>query len=180
MPKKEPTPSLRPTAPGSIAIAGLLSLSVSYVAVSRWYGQLPRLEWFNAAAIVVIAILLGFLAWRTHRQIHPPAPKAEEGTPAWKAERPTEPVNPLLTARVAVLGKASVFGGAILMGLYGALSLYLWLQSSRPTPAIRHDTPNAVAGFIASALLLAAALWLEYSCRVPPEDDEDGGTPASG
>ena len=35
------------------------------------------------------------------------------------------------------------------------------------------DLPVAVAGLVAAAALTLAALWLERSCRVPPQRDED-------
>jgi hypothetical protein len=34
------------------------------------------------------------------------------------------------------------------------------------------DIPPTVGGLIASALFIAAALWLERACRVPEHDDE--------
>lgn len=42
------------------------------------------------------------------------------------------------------------------------------------TNAAMNDRPAALGGLIAALALVAAALWLERSCRVPEqEDDED-------
>jgi hypothetical protein len=41
------------------------------------------------------------------------------------------------------------------------------------------DTVTAVIGIVCSLALVAAALWLESVCRVPPDEDQpSGGVPA--
>jgi hypothetical protein len=42
----------------------------------------------------------------------------------------------------------------------------------------RHDAINAAATVVAAAILVAAALYLEYCCRAPRDRDDDGdGSP---
>jgi hypothetical protein len=41
--------------------------------------------------------------------------------------------------------------------------------------AAGNDAVTAVLGVVVSAALIAAALWLESVCRVPPDDEGEGG-----
>ena len=51
-------------------------------------------------------------------------------------------------------------------------------QIGHPAPAVRRlqaagsDTVTASVGIVSAAALVAAALWLESVCRVPPEDTD--------
>jgi len=45
----------------------------------------------------------------------------------------------------------------------------------RRLEAASSDTFTAVLGVVSSAALVAAALWLESVCKVPPDDEGDGG-----
>jgi hypothetical protein len=44
--------------------------------------------------------------------------------------------------------------------------------------AARGDTVAAILGVVCAAALVAAALWLESVCRVPPSGDDDPVTGA--
>ena len=78
----------------------------------------------------------------------------------------------MVVARFVVLAKASALAGAIFAGFCGGLLGWLLLE---PTRAAARDAPAATAGFVASLALTAAALWLERSCRVPENPDQDRG-----
>ena len=83
----------------------------------------------------------------------------------------------LIVAGTAVA--AAVVVGAGFIGVYGALSLWLWIAADRLTAA-GEDLPAALLGLGSSAALLVAALWLEYSCRIPPSgEDTDEDPPAN-
>lgn len=83
----------------------------------------------------------------------------------------TTPVQPLLAARIAALAKASAVAAAIGIGAYGGLLAYVGPQRDKPLPG--SDSVVAAIGLAASALLLAGALLLEHTCRLPEEPDED-------
>nr|MBA3488295.1 DUF3180 domain-containing protein [Longispora sp. (in: high G+C Gram-positive bacteria)] len=89
-----------------------------------------------------------------------------------------EPLDPLVVARYVVLAKASSLVGAIFTGVYTALALWLWVAAERLIAA-RGDLPGSLLGLAASVALLAASVWLEYSCRIPPSEDDrdDEGLP---
>ncbi|WP_051462803.1 DUF3180 domain-containing protein [Haloglycomyces albus] len=164
MTDQEPTPSLKPTTAGSIAVAALLGLSIAYVVASWWYQNLPTLEWYNAVALLVLALILAYLAWRTRKQLRTPTSEYEG-----------EPFHALQMARLAVLGKACTVAGSFVAGAYAGFSLWLLLPVSQETAGTQHDTPNAIGGLGASIVLVAAAIWLERSCRIPPEDTNPEG-----
>ena len=107
--------------------------------------------------LAALAVLEGYAAVNTRARIE---------------RRPgREPVNPLLVARFVVLAKASALAGAIFAGFYAGLTGWLFVES---TEAAVNDRNVAVGGLLAALALVAAALWLERSCRVPEqEDDED-------
>ena len=66
-----------------------------------------------------------------------------------------------------MLAKASALAGALFGGLY--LGMSAWLLAQRGVLAkVSDNLPQAVAGRRRIDRLLAAALWLERACRVPP------------
>jgi hypothetical protein len=51
------------------------------------------------------------------------------------------------------------------------MTVWLLIERQRLTHAAA-DLPAAIGGLVASAALVAAALWLERACRVPEQPDE--------
>ena len=83
------------------------------------------------------------------------------------------PVEPMLVARLAVLAQASAYVGAVFAGRLGRGAAARRPRRSagcRPPGATR---VTAVIGVVCSAALVAAALWLESVCRVPPDEEHD-------
>jgi hypothetical protein len=151
-----------PTRPGNLALWALLAGVAGWVLASRFYGDLPRLPWLPALTVAVLAVVEAVTARVTRARID---------------RRPgTEPVEPLVVARLAALAKASSLTGALLAGGYGGLLIWVFRQRDR-LAAASGDVPTAAACVLACGLLVAAALWLENACRVPdrPDDDTDPG-----
>jgi hypothetical protein len=152
-----PAPSIGPTRPVTLLIAFVVAGIAAYVLVSRFYGDIsvPLLPVFMFA---VLALIEGVLARATKARIE---------------RRPgTVPMPPLAAARMIVLAKASSLAGALFSGLYAGALVYV-LSVSDQLRAAAAEVPIAAGGTITAALLLAAALWLERSCRIPPSDDDD-------
>lgn len=134
-------------------LIGVAALSWGVLRVAETRGtSLPPLAWTAPAgvALLAVAVLVTALALRSRL-------------------RGDRPPNPLGTARMAVLGKASAHVGAILGGLYaGYLVLLL------PGLDIDGRRDRAVlcgVALVAAALLTAAGLLLERTCRVRGGDD---------
>lgn len=158
----EPQPSMRPTSPATLVVAALAAAALAWLGISRFYGDIPKLPWLPALTLAALAVGEGVAAHSTKARI--------ERQPG------REPVDPLLVARLVVLAKASSLAGALFGGVYAGLSGWLLIERQRLSHAAE-DLPAALAGLLASALLVAAALWLERSCRIPAEPDESDKTP---
>ncbi|WP_431933409.1 DUF3180 domain-containing protein [Micromonospora sp. RP3T] len=147
-----------PTRASTLVVAGLAAAAVAWLLISGFYYDFaPDLPWLPVITLAGLAVLEGYAAANTRARVE---------------RRPgREPVNPLLVARFVVLAKASALAGAIFAGFYAGLVGWLFVER---TNAAVGDRPAAVAGLVAALALVAAALWLERSCRVPEqEDDED-------
>ena len=153
-----PDPSMRPTSLSVLVVAGLAAAAVGWLLLSAFYAQMPRLPWLPIIVLGTLAIIEAILAQNTAARI-----QRKPGAPR---------VDTLAVARYAVLAKASSLAGALFAGFSAGLLAWLALE---PTRAARDDVPAAVAGVVAALTLVAAALWLERSCRVPeqPDDEEE-------
>jgi hypothetical protein len=136
-------------------LVGTAALSWGALRVAESLGAaLPQLAWTAPTflAVLAAAVLVVALALRSRLG----------------GDRPP---NPLGTARMAVLGKASAHVGPIVGGLYAGYLLVL-------LPAVdvesRRDRALLCAAAILAAVLLAAAgLFLERTCRIRGGDDSD-------
>ena len=148
-----------PTRPGSLALVALVACVAAWALANRFYGDLPTFTWFPALTLALLAIFEVIVARSTKARI-----EHHEGA---------APVEPLAVARFAALAKASSLGGALFVGAYAGLLLYL-ISERDHLAAASDDLPEAAGGVVAAVLLVAAALWLERCCRVPerPEDEE--------
>ncbi|WP_435818214.1 DUF3180 domain-containing protein [Micromonospora matsumotoense] len=145
-----------PTRFSTLVVAVLAAAALAWLLISSfYYSGMPRLPWLPVVTLGGLAVLEAYAAVNTRGRI--------ERKPG------REPVNPLLVARFVVLAKASALAGAIFLGCYAGLTGWLFVE---PTNAAIQDRPAAGAGTLASLALVAAALWLERSCRVPESDDD--------
>ncbi|WP_372444032.1 DUF3180 domain-containing protein [Micromonospora antibiotica] len=145
-----------PTRFSTLVVAALAAAALAWLLISSfYYSGIPRLPWLPVVTLAALAVLEAYAAVNTRGRI--------ERKPG------REPVNPLLVARFVVLAKASALAGAIFLGFYVGLTGWLFVE---PTNAAIEDRPAAGAGALASLALVAAALWLERSCRVPESDDD--------
>lgn len=143
---------MRPTRGWLLALLALGTLAVGYLIVQQAYGDLPPLPRYAPTSLLLLALaeVITASAVRAHLS-------GRSTTRNWTA---------LTVARAAVLAKASSVGGALAAGSYGALAVYTvgrWGQLD----AARTDAVTSGLGVIAAMALIAAALWLEWSCRLP-------------
>jgi len=92
--------------------------------------------------------------------------------------RGLKPAAPLFVSRMVALAKASSLAAAIIAGLAAGFDIYLSGTLNASVP--RQDALTAVVTFAAAILLMCAALFLEYCCRVPEgpdRDQRDGSAP---
>jgi hypothetical protein len=153
-------------------LAGGLAVA-TWVLVRAWYGQLPPLDWWLPAPLAVLALAeaLGARTLKARLTALRMARSSPTRAPAAASTaRPVRPVEPMLVARLAVLAQASAYVGAVFAGVWAGVLAHVG-------PAVGHlqaaggDTVAALIGIVSSAALVAAALWLESVCRVPPEEN---------
>jgi len=146
----------------STRITTLLALLVGVAAVS-WGAlriaetravSLPALTWTAPAGVALLAVVVTVSAVALRRRL-----------------RGDRPPNPLGTARMAVLGKASAHVGPIVGGLYAG---YLVLLLPALEVESRRDRAVLCAvALLAAVLLTAAGLFLERTCRVRGSGGQD-------
>jgi len=86
-------------------------------------------------------------------------------------------LHPLAVARSVMIAKASAWVGALVLGWWIAVLIYLLPRRSTLRVAGEDTLGAAVAGASALALVVAA-LWLQHCCKSPeePPDNADGAT----
>lgn len=153
-----PQPRVRPTSVPTLVVTALLAGVAGWLLFARFYGSLPPLPLLPAITLAVLAVVEGIAALSTGRRIaHKPG---------------TEPVNALTVARYVLIAKASSAAGALFAGLYGGGLLWV-VQNRGQLASAAADVLPAASGAVASLALAAAALWLEHSCRIPPDPDDE-------
>jgi hypothetical protein len=152
-------------------LAGGLAVA-AWVLVRTFYGDLPPLGWWLAVPLGVLAVgeALGARSLRARLAAERDARRSPQ-RPA--TTRPVRPVEPMAVARSAVLAQASAYVGAAFAGVWAGALVHVAFQLGRLQSA-SGDTVAAVLGVVCAGGLVAAALWLESVCRVPPTDGADG------
>ncbi|MFW0787529.1 DUF3180 domain-containing protein [Gordonia sp. CPCC 206044] len=165
-PYKEDEPGLGPTRLRDLVVTAIVVGVVAWILVRYNYGSLPPLPLLSGLVLYVLAALEVIIAFVVRARV------ADR-----QVGRARGQLHPLTAARVLALAKASAILGAIAVGVWAGLLIYLWTQHD--LAAADHDRPGAIIGLVGGVLLVAAAVWLEYCCRAPddPTDDRVGRRP---
>jgi hypothetical protein len=163
-----------------VVLAGGLAVA-SWLVVRAGYGALPPLRWWLALPLGVLALAEAMAARTLRARLAAERlarrPGDRQPTARERAAGPVRPVERLLVARLVVLARASAYVGAVFAGAWAGVLLHVVPLLGR-LAAASGDTVAAVLGLLCSAGLVAAALWLESVCRVPPtEGAGPGGGP---
>jgi hypothetical protein len=158
---------MRPTRPSVLVALALLIGLVAWLTVSRSYNSLPALPIFGPLTLVILAIAEATFGVSVRRRLRSPT------TPVRRR------LEPIFVARLAVLAKASSHAAALVSGLYGGFLVYTLMHLGKPE--INTDARTSGISLGAALALVVAALFLEYSCRVPrgPHDPEQPRVPPS-
>jgi hypothetical protein len=150
---------VRLTRPGTLALIFGGCALLAWLAVRATFENLPLLPITAIPALSALAIAEAVMARNVRGRL--------------TGARPGKPVAPIAVARLVALAKASSVGAAALGGLAAGYLAYVLELLDKPIPA--RDARVAGATLAAAIALLAAATYLERSCRDPnPPDDEDG------
>ena len=148
---------MKPTRPRTLALIVVVVAAVSWAVLTAIYNSLPPLTWTGVPALLIAA---GVEAWA-----------GRDLRNRIQGSRGARPAPPLFVARIVALAKASSQVAALLTGVCAGFMIYLSGMATAPTP--RADLVDASLSGAASLVLMAAALFLEYCCRVPGHPDDD-------
>ncbi|MFI5607068.1 DUF3180 domain-containing protein [Amycolatopsis sp. NPDC051903] len=141
------------TRPRDLVVAAVLGLVLGYALFQFAYGDLPRLPTLAGITFALLAVVEAIMGYTIRSRI--------------KAGRVTASIG---IARSVALAKASSLAGAFMAGGWLAAFAYVFPRRDELVATIS-DTRAAVVGAVCSALLVAAALWLEHCCRTPHDDE---------
>ncbi|MDO4911764.1 MAG: DUF3180 domain-containing protein [Corynebacterium sp.] len=138
-------------------VTSLYILFIAGVLTYRFYGSLASLTFAPAIIswlLVVLCVVMGIIIRNRIKDN--------------KVGMDRSQFNPIYGAFWYALSSACIWGGAILGGLYAGLCTYI-VPHLGTLVAAQDDAPAAIATAIGGYALLAAALFLERCCQVPPQ-----------
>ncbi|HLK02575.1 MAG TPA: DUF3180 domain-containing protein [Streptosporangiaceae bacterium] len=142
---------MKPTRLSTLGIIALVCLVVTWLTLRGLYASLPPLPWTGVPGLLAVAAIEAGAGRDLRRRI---------------ARKPgTKPPQPLFVSRMVALARASSVAAAIVFGICIGFVGYLGGMLNAANP--RHDTISAASTAASALALAAAALYLEYSCRVP-------------
>jgi hypothetical protein len=152
---------MKPTRARTLLAAAAACALLAWLLLRAAYSSLPPLPWTGVPALGVLAVAETWCGRSVRTRL--------------RARAGRNSIPPIAVARMAALAKASSLAAAIVGGL--AAGFLIYAAGSLDKSAYRSDAYVAGGTLAAAAALVAAALYLEFGCRVPP-DDEAGPPPA--
>jgi hypothetical protein len=164
---------LKPVRRRDLVVLGAGLAVATWLLVRAFYQQMPPLDWWLPTPLLVLAVVeaVGARILRARLAELREARAARPRTDARPPTRLVRPVEPLVVARLAVLAQASAYVGSVFAGIWIGVLLHVGPAVHR-LQAAGSDTVTAALGVVGSVGLVAAGLWLESVCRVPPEDHD--------
>lgn len=157
---------MTPTRLRWLATLGVVCAVAMWLLLRHFYVTLPPLPWTPVPTL----LLLGLVEAWAGRGLR--ARLAGERRPAQNADSRAaraRPLTPIAIARTAALAKASAQAAAVIAGLAAGFLLYLAGSLGKSIP--RGDAFASLGTFVGALALVAGALYLERSCRVPQRPD---------
>lgn len=155
-----------PTRKRDLTAATVLAAVVGYLFVVLMYRYFPPIDMWTGLSLLAVAIVEAGWAFYVRAKIN----DGEIGdVRGW--------LHPLAVARSVVIAKASAWVGAVVLGWWVAVLIYLLPRRSTVRVA-GEDTAGAAVAAASALALVVAALWLQHCCKSPPEppDNADGAT----
>jgi Protein of unknown function (DUF3180) len=153
-----------PTRKRDLTAATVIAAVASYLLVVLLYRWFPPITLWTGVSLLAVAIAEAGWAFYVRAKIN----EGEIGDgPGW--------LHPLAVARSVLIAKASAWVGALVLGWWLGVLVYLVPRRSTLKVAGEDTAGAAVAAACALALVLAA-VWLQHCCKSPqePPDNADG------
>jgi len=142
----------------AVVVAGVLG----YLLVLLLYRWFPPITVWTGLSLGAFAVAEAL--WARYVRVKINDGEIGDG-PGW--------LHPLAVARSVVIAKASAWVGALVLGWWVAVLVYLLPRRSWMRAAAEDTTGAAVAAASALALVVAA-LWLQHCCKSPQDPTEHG------
>lgn len=151
---------MTPTRP-RLLLAIVVLAAVTGWAVTRlvdaYAGRTLPVPWTAPAVMALLALTLALWARGTRKRLaHEPG---------------TKPLDPLLAARTAALAMAGSRTGSLVGGFYAGVAVAL--APGWDIAYVRERIIVALLAALTSVAVVAASLWLERICRLPPSASDE-------
>ena len=162
---------MKPTRWVSLTILLAVGLAIGWIAVDvveRFAGRVLVVPSLAALGLWILA--LGILIWALVSRSALAGDRRRPGAALPGADPSQRRMPPLVAARTAALALAASRTGALIGGVYLGIALAL-------TPVLGTSNGSAsfgasVAGLLACAVLVGAAVWLESMCRIDEDEQQ--------
>ena len=154
-----------PTRQRDLAVAAGIAAIAGYLAVHVLYRYFPPITMWTGLSLLAVAAGETWWAVSVRSRIR-------DGRIGVGVGR----LHPLAVARTVAVAKASAWVGAVMLGWWLAVLVYLLPRRSELRVAAA-DTPGALVAAASALALGAAALWLQNCCRSPGEPNGEDALP---
>lgn len=149
-----------PTRKRDLSAVALGAAVVAYLLIAGLYRWFPPITLWSGVSLLLVAVAEGL--WG--RFVRTKITDGEIGDArGW--------LHPLAVARSLLVAKASAWVGALALGWWLGVLVYLLPRRSWMRVAAE-DTSGAVVAAVSALALVAAALWLQHCCKSPPDPTE--------
>lgn len=147
-----------------LTAAAVVAAAAGYLLVVLTYRWFPPITVWTGLSLLAVAVAEA--VWG--RQVRAKIADGEIGEgPGW--------LHPLAVARSLVVANASAWVGALVLGWWLGVLVYL-LPRRTSLRVAGEDTPGALIAAACALALVAAALWLEHCCKSPHDPSEPADT----
>jgi hypothetical protein len=155
-----------PTRKRDLTAAAVLAAVIGYMFVVLAYRYFPPIDVWTGLSLLAVAIAEAGWAFYVRAKINDGKIGDARG---W--------LHPLAVARSVVIAKASAWVGALVLGWWIAVLVYL-LPRRATLRVAGEDTAGVVVAAVSALALVVAALWLQHCCKSPeePPENADGAT----
>ena len=153
---------MSPTRIRNLTAVAVVCAIAAWLLLRIFYSSLPPLPWTGVPAMLLLAVAEAWIGRSVRLRL--------------RGKSPGLRIEPIAVARMAALAKASSLAGSLIAGL--AAGFLIYVSGSLDKSAFRSDAYVAGGTLAAALVLIAAALYLEYGCRIPTEKTKPGEPPS--
>jgi hypothetical protein len=151
-----------PTRKRDVGGAAVIAAVAGYLLVTLLYRWFPPITVWTGLSLLGLAIAEAGWAFYVRARIN----GGQIGVGGGR-------LDPLAVARSVMIAKASAWVGALVVGWWIGVLVYLLPRRGTLRVAVE-DTPGVVVAAVSALALVVAALWLQHCCKSPQEPPDNG------